>query len=337
MPGRQERSRSPSIRDVADSPRVAHDRAAAAVRRLHRRWGSGRPGRRCVYAASEGLSTVIVEREAPGGQAGQSASIENYLGFPKGLSGSDLAQRAFAQALSLRRRDGVGARGRRASRVAVRSVPSRSTAVGEIEARSLLVATGVAYRRLAADGAGRPDRDAGSTTESTPAKRASVRVMTSTSSARPTRPGRPRSISSRFAKQRGAGRHAPPLSRPPCREYLVDRIMAAPNIEVRFDTEVVAAGGDGHLERAHPDATGAPGGTEQVASSWLFIFIGASPRTDWLGPDIARDEPWLRAHGAGPARRSRPGRQVEAGPSTVRAGSRVCPASSRPVTSGSTR
>jgi thioredoxin reductase (NADPH) len=104
-----------------------------------------------VYAASEGLSTVIVEREAPGGQAGQSAAIENYLGFPKGLSGSDLARRALAQvsrfgAEMVLARDVVGFEARGPAR-AVRFAGS-----GDIEARALIVATGVSYRRLAATG-----------------------------------------------------------------------------------------------------------------------------------------------------------------------------------------
>ena len=104
-----------------------------------------------VYAASEGLSTVIVEREAPGGQAGQSAAIENYLGFPKGLSGSDLTQRAVAQvsrfgAEMVLARDVVGFE----TRGPVRAVLLDGS--GEIEARAVIVATGVSYRRLEADG-----------------------------------------------------------------------------------------------------------------------------------------------------------------------------------------
>src|SRR5215471_265871 len=104
-----------------------------------------------VYGASEGLSTVIVEREAPGGQAGQSAAIENYLGFPKGLTGSDLAQRAIAQvsrfgAEMVVARDVVGLE----QRGPVRAV--RFDGSGEIEARAVIVATGVSYRRLTAAG-----------------------------------------------------------------------------------------------------------------------------------------------------------------------------------------
>ena len=109
-----------------------------------------------MYAASEGLQTVVVEREAPGGQAGQSAAIENYLGFPKGLSGADLTHRAVAQvtrfgAEMVLARDVVGLE----TRGPVRAVVFAATRSGEIEARAVLVATGVSYRQLEAAGVGR--------------------------------------------------------------------------------------------------------------------------------------------------------------------------------------
>ncbi|GAA1251895.1 FAD-dependent oxidoreductase [Oryzihumus leptocrescens] len=143
-----------------------------------------------VYAASEGLSTVVVEREAPGGQAGQSAAIENYLGFPKGLSGSDLTQRALAQVFRfgaevVLARDVVGFE----TRGPVRAVLLEGG--DAVEARAVVAATGVSYRRLEASGlaelTGR-----GSTTARAPARRPSVRGTTSTSSAPPTRRGRRR-------------------------------------------------------------------------------------------------------------------------------------------------
>ncbi len=276
--------RSPSIRDVADSLGLR----TTARQPLYDVCivGGGPAGLAAgVYAASEGLSTVIVEREAPGGQAGQSASIENYLGFPKGLSGSDLAQRAFAQAsrfgvemVLAREVGGFESRG------PVRAVTFDG--VGEIEARSLLVATGVAYRRLAADGVddltGRGIYYGVNASEASQCEGDDVYVIGAANSA-----GQAALNLSRFAKRVVLVARAATLEATMSR-YLVDRIMAAPNIEVRFDTEVVAAGGDGHLEVLTLSDRGT-GGTEQVASSWLFIFIGASPRTDWLGPDIARD------------------------------------------------
>ena len=145
-----------------------------------------------VYAASEGLSTVIVEREAPGGQAGQSAAIENYLGFPKGLSGSDLAQRAIAQvsrfgAEMVLARDVVGFETRGPVRaVLLRRFRGDRGACAHRGDRRVLPATGGGRAR-------RSSPAAASTTASTPARRASARATTSTSSAPPTRPARPRS------------------------------------------------------------------------------------------------------------------------------------------------
>jgi thioredoxin reductase (NADPH) len=238
-----------------------------------------------VYAASEGLSTVVVEREAPGGQAGQSAAIENYLGFPKGLSGSDLTQRAIAQAARfgaemVLARDVVGFE----ARGPVRAV--RFDGSGEIEARALIVATGVAYRRLEAAGldalTGRGVYYGASAGEARQAQGDEVYVVGAANSA-----GQAALHLSRFAKRvvlvvRGATLDAT-MSR-----YLVERILAAPNIAVRYRCQVASGRGDGHLE-ALTLADRDSGATEEVATSWLYVFIGASPRTDWLGPDIVRD------------------------------------------------
>jgi thioredoxin reductase (NADPH) len=238
-----------------------------------------------VYAASEGLSTVVVEREAPGGQAGQSAAIENYLGFPKGLSGSDLTQRAIAQAARfgaemVLARDVVGFE----ARGPVRAV--RFDGSGEIEARALIVATGVAYRRLEAAGldalTGRGVYYGASAGEARQAQGDEVYVVGAANSA-----GQAALHLSRFAKRvvlvvRGATLDAT-MSR-----YLVERILAAPNIAVRYRCQVASGRGDGHLE-ALTLADRDSGATEEVATSWLYVFIGASPRTDWLGPDVVRD------------------------------------------------
>ncbi len=276
--------RSPTIRDLADSLGLR----TTARQPLYDVCivGGGPAGLAAgVYAASEGLSTVIVEREAPGGQAGQSASIENYLGFPRGLSGSDLAQRAFAQAsrfgvemVLAREVGGFESRG------PVRAVTFDGD--GEIEARSLLVATGVAYRRLPADGVddltGRGIYYGVNASEAGQCEGDDVYVIGAANSA-----GQAALNLSRFAKRVVLVARAATLAVTMSR-YLVDRIMAAPNIEVRFNSEVIAAGGDGHLEELTLSDR-VTGETERVTSSWLFIFIGASPRTDWLGPDIARD------------------------------------------------
>ncbi|HYJ72553.1 MAG TPA: FAD-dependent oxidoreductase, partial [Actinomycetota bacterium] len=238
-----------------------------------------------VYAASEGLSTVVVEREAPGGQAGQSAAIENYLGFPKGLSGSDLTQRAIAQAARfgaemVLARDVVGFE----ARGPVRAV--RFDGSGEIEARALIVATGVSYRRLEAAGldplTGRGVYYGASAGEARLVQGDEVYVVGAANSA-----GQAALHLSRFAKRVVLVVRAATLADTMSR-YLVERILAAPNIAVRYRCQVVSGRGEGHLEAitlADRDA----GTTEEVSSSWLYVFIGASPRTDWLGPDVVRD------------------------------------------------
>ena len=239
-----------------------------------------------VYAASEGLSTVVVEREAPGGQAGQSAAIENYLGFPKGLSGSDLTRRAIAQVLRfgaemVLARDVVGFE----ARGPVRAV--RFDGSGEVEARALIVATGVAYRRLEAAGleelTGRGVYYGVNAGEASQCQGDEVYVVGAANSA-----GQAALNLARFAKRVvlvvRAGSLVGTMS-----TYLVERITAAPNIAVRYRCQVVAGRGDGHLEALTLTDLDS-GVTEEVPSSWLFVFIGASPRTEWLGPDVVRDD-----------------------------------------------
>ena len=239
-----------------------------------------------VYAASEGLRTVVVEREAPGGQAGLSASIENYLGFPKGLSGADLTHRAVAQASRFG-----------AEMVLARDVvaletrgPVRAVRFGdddEIESRAVLVATGVAYRRLdAADldqFTGRGIYYGATASEAVQVAGDDVYVVGAANSA-----GQAALNLARHAKRvvmvvRGS-RLEDSMSL-----YLVARIQAAANIEVRLRSEVVAGRGDGHLE-AVTLADRDSGEREEVPTSWLFVFIGASPRTDWVGSEVRRDD-----------------------------------------------
>jgi thioredoxin reductase (NADPH) len=239
-----------------------------------------------VYAASEGLATVIVEREAPGGQAGQSAAIENYLGFPRGLTGSDLTRRATAQASRfgaemILARDVVGFE----ARGPVRAVLLAGS--GEIEARALIVATGVSYRRLDAAGldelTGRGVYYGMNASQASQCQGDEVYVVGAANSA-----GQAALHVSRFAKRVVLVVRAATLADTMSR-YLLDRIVSAPNIEVRYHSEVVAGRGDGHLETltiADRDS----GITEELTSNWLFVFIGASPRTDWLGADVGRDD-----------------------------------------------
>jgi thioredoxin reductase (NADPH) len=239
-----------------------------------------------VYAASEGLSTVIVEREAPGGQAGMSAAIENYLGFPKGLSGSDLAQRAIAQvsrfgAEMVLARDVVGFE----TRGPVRAVLFDGS--GEIESRALVVATGVSYRRLEATGlaelTGRGIYYGTAAGEANQCQGDVVYVVGAANSA-----GQAALNLSRFASQVVLVVRGTTLAET-MSSYLIGRVTSAPNIAVRYHSKVVGVQGEGHLE-ALTLADTETGAREEVPSSWLFIFIGATPRTDWLGPQIVRDE-----------------------------------------------
>ena len=202
-----------------------------------------------VYAASEGLRTVVVERDAPGGQAGQSASIENYLGFPKGLSGADLTHRAVAQAArfgaeTVLARDVVGFE----ERGPVRAVLFEGG--GEIEARALLVATGVSYRRLEAPGvddlAARGVYYGASASEAVQCQAEDVYLVGAANSA-----GQAVLNLARYAKKvvllvRGDSLEAT------MSQYLVERIRAAENVEVRLRTEVAAASWRRSPRGAHP-------------------------------------------------------------------------------------
>jgi thioredoxin reductase (NADPH) len=238
-----------------------------------------------VYGASEGLRTVVVERDSPGGQAGQSAAIENYLGFPKGLSGADLTHRAVAQvsrfgAEMVLARDVVGLE----QRGPVRAV--RLAGGAEVEARAVLVATGVSYRRLEAEGldalGARGVHYGATASEAAQCAGEDVYVVGAANSAGQAALNLARYASKVVLVVRGEALEAT------MSQYLVSRILAAPNVEVRLGTRVVAAEGVGHLERL--SLCDAAGAVEEVATNWLFVFIGAAPRTGWLGDDVQRDE-----------------------------------------------
>ena len=238
-----------------------------------------------VYAASEGLQTVVVERDAPGGQAGQSASIENYLGFPKGLSGADLTHRAVAQAARfgaemVLARDVTGFE----TRGPVRAVLLDGSSA--VEARAVLVATGVSYRRLEVpglDGIGYHGVYYGaSASEAVQCLGEEVHIVGAANSA-----GQAALNFAKYAKRVVMLVRSPTLEAS-MSQYLVSRIEAAPNIDVRLHTQVVGARGDDHLE-ALTLADRGDGSEEEVPASWLFVFIGAAPRTDWLGKELTRD------------------------------------------------
>lgn len=238
-----------------------------------------------VYGASEGLQTVVIEREAPGGQAAQSAAIENYLGFPRGLSGADLAGRAVAQcsrfgAEMVLAADVVGLE----KRGPVRAVNFSDSS--SLEARAVLVSTGVSYRRIEApdvDGfAGRGVYYGATSGDARQCDGEAVYIVGAGNSA-----GQAVLNFARFASRvtllvRGESLEIS-MSR-----YLVDRIQNTDNIDVRLSTEIVGGGGGDHLEILTLFDR-VSGSEERVHTNWLFAFIGASPRTDWLGMQVARD------------------------------------------------
>ena len=238
-----------------------------------------------VYAASEGLSTVVVEREAPGGQAGQSAAIENYLGFPKGLSGADLAQRAIAQvsrfgAEMVLARDVVGSgESRTGPRGALRRWRGDRSPIDDRRDRGVLSPTAAVGPGGAQRSRSLLRRDA---SEASQCEGDDVYIVGAANSA-----GQAALNLARYARRVVLVVRGETLLRT-MSQYLVDRITATPNIEVRCRSEVVPvrgrASGADHLGR--PDDRRHD---RRLPASWLFIFIGASPRTEWLGADVVRD------------------------------------------------
>ncbi|TXJ76140.1 response regulator [Streptomyces lavendulae] len=257
-----------------------------------------------VYGASEGLRTVLVERSATGGQAGQSSRIENYLGFPDGVSGAQLTDRARRQAARfgaeiLTAREVTALETCGAARV-VRFADGTA-----IAAHSVILATGVQYRQLDAQGCADLTNCGvyygSALTEAAGCQGQDVYIVGGANSA-----GQAAMYLARGAKSvtllvRGADLAAS------MSYYLVQQIAEAPNIEVRCRTVVDAAHGAERLERLTLRDT-ATGETERVDAQWMFVFIGAAPLTDWLGEGVRRDErgfilagPDLTADGRPPA------------------------------------
>ncbi|WP_431962969.1 FAD-dependent oxidoreductase [Actinacidiphila sp. bgisy160] len=238
-----------------------------------------------VYGASEGLRTVLVERRATGGQAGQSSRIENYLGFPDGVSGAQLTDRARRQATKfgaeiLSTREVVALEAAGTGRVLTFGDGS------SIAAHTVVLATGVAYRRLDAPGlaefTGAGVFYGSAMTEAMNCAGQEVYIVGGANSA-----GQAAVYFSRNARRvhlliRGADLHRS------MSQYLIDQIAAIDNIEVRPCTEVVGGKGADHLEQLLlRDAK--TGTVTTVDASFLFIFIGAEPRTDWLEGVVERD------------------------------------------------
>jgi thioredoxin reductase (NADPH) len=239
-----------------------------------------------VYGASEGLHTVIVEREAPGGQAGMSSRIENYLGFPSGLSGGDLARRAVVQA----QRFGVEILSpQEAIDVRVEG-PYRIVKVAdgnEFSCHALMIATGVQWRRLEAAGVDRLQGAGiyygGGATEALSCQGEIVYVVGGANSA-----GQAAMNFSQYAEKvvmlvRGDSL-ASTMS-----QYLIDQIQQTPNIQLWAHASVAEVHGDNHLEEISVMCSDTDK-IERVAANAMFIFIGALPGTDWLSKVVERDE-----------------------------------------------
>jgi thioredoxin reductase (NADPH) len=239
-----------------------------------------------VYGASEGLHTVIIEKEAPGGQAGMSSRIENYLGFPTGLSGGDLARRAVVQAQRfgveiLSPQEAVGMRTEGSYRILKLADGS------EISCHALMIASGVQWRRLEAPGIDRLQGAGiyygGGSTEALSCKGETVYIIGGANSA-----GQAAMNFARFAERVVILVRGDSLSST-MSQYLIEQIEHTPNISLWKHASVVEAHGDSHLEEISVLCSDTSK-VERVPASAMFIFIGALPSTNWLKDVVERDE-----------------------------------------------
>ena len=238
-----------------------------------------------VYGASEGLHTVMVEREAPGGQAGMSSRIENYLGVPAGLSGGDLARRAVVQA----RRFGVEIIAAEASGIRTEG-PYRIIQLAdgsEFSCHALMIATGVQWRRLDAPGIDRLQGAGvyygGGATEAISYAGETVYVVGGANSA-----GQAAMNFAKYAEKVVILVRGSSLSST-MSQYLIDQINETPKISVWAHASVTEVHGETHLEEISVLCSDT-GKIERVPASAVFIFIGALPRTDWLAGVVERDD-----------------------------------------------
>ncbi len=238
-----------------------------------------------VYGASEGLHTVIVEREAPGGQAGMSSRIENYLGFPAGLSGGDLARRAVVQA----QRFGVEILAAEASEVRIEG-PYRIIKLAdgsEFSCHALMIATGVQWRRLDAPGIDRLQGAGvyygGGATEAISCAGETIYVVGGANSAGQAAMNFAKYAEKVFILVRGSSLSST------MSQYLIDQIQETPKIQVWPHASVAEVHGETHLEEISVLCSDT-GKTERVPANSMFIFIGALPRTDWLAGMVERDD-----------------------------------------------
>ena len=236
-----------------------------------------------VYGASEGLRTLVIEPDAPGGQAGTTSMIKNYLGFPHGITGADMSRRALDQARQFQAEIVT----QRATGLRIDG-PYRWIQMAngrEVSSHAVLLAPGVQYRKLGVPGAenltGRGVYYGAALVEAASCKDEDVYLVGGANSA-----GQAALHFAKYARKaimlvRGAGLAAT------MSKYLIDEIARTSNIELRPHTQVIEAFGSDHLERLKLKG---PEGECEVPATSLFVFIGAAPRTDWLPPEVLRDD-----------------------------------------------
>lgn len=239
-----------------------------------------------VYGGSEGLKTLLIEKRAPGGQAGTSSRIENYLGFPSGLSGAELSRRAITQAT----RFGVDFLSpEEVVKIEIKDDYKILTLVNGnvVNTKSIVITTGVNYRKLETKGVG-DFTGAGvyygaATTEANACRDREVYVVGGGNSA-----GQGAMYLSQFAKNVYIMVRKPDLSAT-MSQYLIDQIDGTPNIHLMPCSEIVEAKGDGHLQELVIQDLNT-GNQKSAPADALFIFIGAKPYTDWIQTDMLKDE-----------------------------------------------
>jgi len=237
-----------------------------------------------VYGASEGLSTIVVEREAPGGQAGTSSRIENYLGFPSGVSGDELSHRALQQAKRLGAEIIVT---RSVARIDPKTRQLHLDGDDVVRARTVILATGVSWRRLAIDGfdrlIGKGIYYGAARSEASATHALDIHLIGGGNSA-----GQAALFFANHARSVTLVLRGDALEKGMSR-YLIEQIRRQSNVTVRLKSEVVAAYGDTHLT-AIDIRDGSQATVQRHDCGALFVFIGADAETDWLPPEIARDE-----------------------------------------------
>jgi thioredoxin reductase (NADPH) len=239
-----------------------------------------------VYGASEGLNTVLIERTATGGQAGQSSRIENYLGFPDGVSGSQLADRARRQAEKFKA-ELITTREAVALEINGPVKTIKFADGSSVDSRAVILATGVSYRQLQAEGCvdltGKGIYYGAANSVASECENEDVYVVGGANSA-----GQAAMYLSRDAKSVTIVVRGPSLEAS-MSYYLIQQIENNPKITVRTCTEVQRAAGDGHLENLYLVDRNS-GSVEEVSAARMFIFIGAAPLTEWLDDVVARDD-----------------------------------------------